>query len=158
MAYYPDLTSCDCVPESTGLGFVAVGWLEPSNDYSKGEVSLAFFDRLCMLLGDPWHPPFASGGFHQCGFCRFTGGGKTSFRNQSVEAWANRTLFVPSKGTLFVTPSNLAHYVDAHGYCPPLEFQNAVMNCPDQQSSDYKRALLSTPAREWLQKLQVHAA
>jgi len=63
-------------------------------------------------------------------------------------------LFVPFKDTLFASPTSIAHYIDVHGYCPPVEFQQAVMNCPEMRSTDYMRALLATPAQEWLRRLR----
>jgi hypothetical protein len=61
-------------------------------------------------------------------------------------------LFVPFGKTIFVSPNNIAHYIDAHGYCPPKEFQRAVMECPEMRSIAYMKALLTTPARQWIQK------
>jgi hypothetical protein len=55
-----------------------------------------------------------------------------------------------------VSPSSIAHYIDAHGYCPPAVFQEAAMKCPQMRSADYMRALLATPARDWLQRLREH--
>ena len=32
--------------------------------------------------------------------------------------------------------------MDAHGYSPPAEFQQAVMDCPPMRSMDYLKAIL----------------
>jgi hypothetical protein len=48
----------------------------------------------------------------------------------------------------------MAHYIDAHEYCPPEEFQKAVLACPEMKSLAYMQALLETPARTWLQRLK----
>jgi len=155
MAHFQDLSACDYLPETAGLGFLAVGWLEPDHEFKHGDVPLEYFERLCSLLQDPWIPPVVCAGVHHCSFCRFTGGGRSSFRDYVVDAIGCGFLFIPSGRTLFVSPSSIAHYIDAHGYSPPVEFQQSVMSCPEMRSLAYKRALLDTPAREWLKRLNV---
>ena len=162
MAYFEDLRDCEHLPGSDGLGFQAVGWLQSGMDYRKGEVSDEFFEKLVILLQNPWAPPIATVGIHLCDLCRFSGGraefhchfGKTSLRRYQFSGVGNGFLFVPSGKNLFVSPSNIAHYIDAHQYCPPPEFQKAVLNCPAMRSSEYLRTLLATPAKEWLRRLK----
>jgi hypothetical protein len=166
MAHFEDLGDCHYLPGSQDLGFKAVGWLERGQDYSKGEITEEFFEKLLMLLHNRWVGPVAMCGVHDCEFCRFSGGraefdchfGKVSFRRYRFDGVGNGFLFVPSRGTLFVSPSNIAHYIDAHEYCPPAEFQAAVMACPEMRSSAYLRELLATPAREWLQRMNEEVA
>ena len=158
MAHIPDLAICGYLPASDGLSFLAVGWLEPDQDFPRGIMAEDFFLRLCSLLRDPWQPPVACCGVHRCGLCRFSGGtGQSSFKDFRFDGIGRGFLFVPRGEQLFVSPSNIAHYVDAHAYCPPAEFREAVMNCPDMRSTDYMRALLATPARDWLRKLRERA-
>ncbi|MCZ7685110.1 MAG: hypothetical protein M5U28_42600 [Sandaracinaceae bacterium] len=59
-------------------------------------------------------------------------------------------LFVPAADMVFVAPSLVAHYVDAHRYAPPVEFLDAVRRCPPMSSMDYKRALLAAGGRALL--------
>jgi hypothetical protein len=150
MAQYSDLSVCDYLPGTAGLGFVAIGWLEPNQSYSVGEVDELFFDKLCELLAKPWKPPVACCGGHPCGLCRFTGGGAASRNGFTVNAKSYGFLFVPFDETIFVTPNSIAHYIDAHGYCPPGVFRQAVMACPETDSIEFKRALLKTPVKQWL--------
>lgn len=51
-------------------------------------------------------------------------------------------LFIPGDGVLYVAPSLILHYMDAHGYGPPKEFQASVMSCPPMRSMDYLKAVL----------------
>jgi hypothetical protein len=51
-------------------------------------------------------------------------------------------LYVPGQGVVFVAPSLIAHYIDAHEYAPPAAFQDAVEACPPMRSVAYLRALL----------------
>ena len=157
MAHIPDLAPCGYFPASDGLQFVAVGWLEPEQDYTRGAVTQEFFLQLCMLLQRPWQPPVASCGVHPCGLCRFSGGrARSSFRDFHFDGVGSGFLFIPSGSILFVSPSSIAHYIDGHGSCPPDVFQEAVMRCPEMRSADYMRALLATPARNWLRRFREH--
>ena len=155
MAYIPDLAGVEYYPASENLSFFAVGWLEPKQDYLRGEVSEEFFYRLCALLQEPWHPPVVCAGIHVCKLCQFSGGrAQSQFRGYRFDGVSGGSLFVPFGGKLFVAPVSVAHYVDAHEYCPPAEFQEAVMACPQMRSTDYMKALLATPAKEWLRRLR----
>ena len=151
MAHYPDLSVCGYVSSDSSSHCLAVGWLEPEHAFAHGDVSPEFFERLCHLLVEPWSF-VASAGVHRCGFCRFSGGGSASFKSHRISGVGSGMLFVPSGSTIYVSPTSIAHYIDAHGYCPPAEFQSAVMECPEMRSLAYMRALLATPARQWIQK------
>ena len=49
--------------------------------------------------------------------------------------------FVPGKGFLYVAPSLILHYLDAHQYVAPEEFTTAVIECPPVRSQDYLKAI-----------------
>ena len=152
MANYPDLSGCEYVGAEPGSRCLAVGWLDPAHEYARGDVSPEFFERLCQLLVEPWSF-VASGGVHRCGFCRFSGGGSATYKSHQIaSSGGSGMLFVPRESTIYVSPTNIAHYIDAHGYCPPADFQRAVCECPEMRSLAYMRALLATPARKWIQK------
>jgi hypothetical protein len=156
MAHIPDLSTCGYLPASDGLSFVAIGWLEAGQDFAQGNVSEEFFARLCALLQQPWQPPVACGGIHPCTLCRFSvGRAQSSIKNYFFDGVGRGFLFVPSGETLFISPTSVAHYIDAHGYFPPVEFQQAIVNCPEMPSQEYMRALLATPVVEWLRRLRV---
>jgi hypothetical protein len=90
--------------------------------------------------GRPWQP-FALAGVQDCFACRFTGG-PAELRYAGATARLGATnLFVPADDCVFVTPSLIAHYIDAHDYAPPAEFQQAVMNCPAMRSVAYLKML-----------------
>ena len=101
-------------------------------------------ERLFGLFRNPWEPGVFIGSA-ECDFCSFSGGPKSfqlSGQNDSVHIGVSN-LFVPGDGCLFVAPSLIVHYVDAHGYCPPRVFQEAVMTCPEMRSVDYLKAVLA---------------
>lgn len=125
---YEDLSPC------THFGveqekLLAVGWLDAQSAFAKGKVSSDFFKSLVELLADPWQP-VAIAGRQPCSLCRFTGG-PSEIKYAGVTARLGAAnLFVPNVAHVFVAPSLIAHYIDAHDYCPPMQFQTAVANCP----------------------------
>lgn len=151
--HFADLTEVSYFPVDEGSKLIAVGWLEPGHEYSTGEVDLDFVRKLVELLVDPWQPVVTMG-FHSCGFCRLTGG-PTQFRlansaSSSEVAMGVSNLWLPADGFLYVAPSLILHYIDAHGYSPPPAFQTAVMACPAMRSMDYLKAVLkSGPKGAW---------
>jgi hypothetical protein len=153
MAHYRDLATCDYVGSGLTSPCLAVGWLEPGHDFTRGDVSAEFFERLCRLLVEPWSF-VAFAGVHHCEFCRFSGGGSAAFKNYRISGVGNGILFVPSGSTIYLSPTSIAHYVDAHGYCPPAEFQKAVMECPEMGSQAYMQALFATPIVQWVEEME----
>ena len=139
MTYYPDLSPCDYFgPNQSAL--LAVGWLAAGQTYARGVVRTDFFDALVRLLVDPWQPA-AHAGRAYCPFCRFTGGPTQLRYGQLSISLGSSNLFVPDAEAVYVCPSLLAHYVDAHEYCPPAPFQDAVVACPEMRSMSYLKAM-----------------
>ena len=139
MAYYADLSPCDYFGRWQEV-LLAVGWLELDHSFATSKVSKEFFAKLIGLLRDPWQP-FVTAGFQRCAFCRFTGGpSKTDFEGNSIVV-GTANLFIPATACVYVAPSLVAHYVDAHEYCPPAEFQEAVLKCPEMRSIAYLKEI-----------------
>lgn len=148
MTYFKDLTPLAGSPlESSAC--LAAGWLEPEYAYPQGPLQPFVVERLIELLVDPWQP-FADMGTHDCGFCRLTGGPcQFTYGNTSIQMKVNN-LFVPSEQHVFVAPSLILHYMDAHQYCPPQEFQEAVLACPPMRSVAYLKAIRKIVPRDVL--------
>jgi hypothetical protein len=137
---YEDLSPCTYFGAEQEL--LAVGWLDSESTFSKGQVSPNFFKSLVELLVDPWQP-VAMAGKQPCLLCRFTGGPSEIRYADMTARLGAATLFVPNVDQVFVAPSLVAHYIDAHGYCPPAEFQTAVANCPPMRSMEYLKLMRS---------------
>ncbi len=149
MAWYADLSPCDYFGEADNQ-LIAVGWLDKAHPYTQGSVTAEFVAKLLTLLVDPWQP-FISPGLHACEFCRISGGLGSLCYNGSWVSMGVNNLFVPGTGFLYVAPSLIAHYIDAHLYAPPAEFCQAVLQCPPMRSMNYRRAILRNGPR-WLFK------
>lgn len=143
--HLPDLQPLSFPPFDRFPKLVAVGWLEPGHEFVTGDPSKEFVNKLAGLLVNPWEPAFAMGR-HACGFCRFSGGPPTiqigDFPGRKEVRIGAANLWLPADNFLFVAPSMILHYIDAHGYLPPAEFQAAVMACPEMRSTDYLKALV----------------
>lgn len=137
--HYVDLSPCDYFGREHAGVLRAVGWLSNSEAFNTGSTPPDVFDRLKALLADPWQP-FLSCGVHECEICQFD------------RPCGQANLFVPGDAFLYVAPELIAHYVAAHGYCPPTEFTHAVMRCPDTRTMDYKKRFLESGGRALLAK------
>lgn len=140
----------DLSPYSAEEPFLAIGFLARGQDYERGDVSMEFFAKLCELASNAWSPPVASAGVHLCELCRFTGGGSAIFQNYPVTSVSNAEIYVPGNGIIYIAPISVPHYVDAHEYCPPKVFQEAVLNCPSMRSIPYFKSLLANGARDFV--------
>jgi len=142
MPYYEDLTT---IHPSGRL--VTVGWLSPEEDFPRGEVDEDVFARLVEFAANPWQPSSPIN-LEYCGFCRFTGGpGVLTYRNMRIQIGTN-SLYIPDIDYIFVAPSLLLHYIDAHGYQPPDPFCAAVHNCPSMRSAAYFHDMLHAGLRD----------
>lgn len=140
--YVAEFAECKLFGIEDASRLRAVGWLERGHDYSHGDVSSEFMRALMELLLDPWQP-VVTAGVHRCTFCRFTGGpGVVRFGSIEITVGSSN-LFVPGLDVVYVAPSLIAHYVDAHDYAPPGEFQEAVLSCPAMRSMAYLKAIRS---------------
>jgi len=137
MTYYPDLGPCDYFPPSKAT-LVAVGWLENGRPVPTGEVPEQVFDQLHELSREPWGPGFL--GWHECDLCVYRYGPSKLTTNPNTHGYRN--VFVPGDAKVYVAPEMILHYIDQHGYAPPPEFQQAVLDCPRMRSVDYLQAIV----------------
>ena len=136
MAWFEELSPCDYFPVSLTPAPLAVGWLERGHPFPTGPVAPEVFARLTELLANPWHPPFAAAGYHECDLCLY-----------QPEARGTRNLWIPGDRVLYVCPELVPHYMNAHGYAPPPEFCRAVLDCPPIRSMAYLKRLLECGGR-----------
>lgn len=154
MAYYEDLSLCDYFEHWSLSGrLIAVGWLDQTHPYSTGIVSAEVMARLTNFLRKPWDPS-SFWGYHLCEICRPEGNKLTpdASRAEVAEELSRElrqfpeirdlgkvNLFIPVPDSLdvYVAPSLIVHYIKSHGYCPPSPFQEALMICPEMNSSAY---------------------
>ncbi len=139
MTHYIDLSSCDYFGPADGR-LLAVGWLELGRPLERGRVTGEFFEAFARLAANAWQP-FVHAGRHACQWCVFSGGPAEVRVGDLTVAVGATNVFVPAEQAMYVAPSLLLHYMDAHEYAPPEVFQRAVIACPTMRSMDYLKAL-----------------
>ena len=137
MAWYEDLSPCSYFGEEFASRLIAIGWLESGHPFKQGPVAEAVYSRLAELLANPWQPMMFRG-FHSCSLCRFD------------QPEGIKNVFVPANGFLYVAPQLVLHYIAAHEYAPPAEFEAAALSCPPMRSMDYLRAVRQSAPPELL--------
>ena len=129
MAYFPDLSPCTYFRDVAGVynmpSVIAVGWLDGKHAFTKGDPGIEVFERLKSFRHyNAWLEAIAFGG-HMCELCRYPHTGSAE------------NLFIPAGGITYVAPEGILHYIGAHGYGPPEVFCEAVLKCPNRNTSEY---------------------
>jgi hypothetical protein len=144
MSWYDDLAACDYFGAEHAARFKAIGWLEEGREFKCGRTDPRFVHKLVLLLGEP-NPLEHSADPHFCTLCVFSRGPSEFHLFQSPGMpsvpMGNRNLFLPGSGFLYIAPSLILHYIDAHQYAPPEEFVKAVLECPPTRSQEYQKAV-----------------
>ncbi len=151
MTHFRDLAPCTYFPFAPGKKLLAVGWLGPDHKYTKGKVARRVVVNLRRLLVQPWQPVLTPG-WHDCEFCeRRSRSFKFSYEGKPIRIGV-LSVFVPGDGILYVAPSLILHYINAHKYSPPDEFCDAVKNCPEMRSDEYLQAVAANGPRSIVPK------
>lgn len=131
MTYYPDL-STECMVEA-GPNVRAVGWLDPAFPHTTGPVPQEFLVKLSIHCANPYEP-LSCMGWHECEFL--------NAQSAQCKVTGIRNVWIPGRNDLlYVAPVMIVHYIEAHGYRPPDEFIQAVMDAPEQKSDEYWRLM-----------------
>jgi hypothetical protein len=129
MAHFPDLSPYGYGHRSHP-GVVHVGWLDGVHAYPKGRVAEHVLEKLKKLASRPTE---IYRGFHICELCCCPNGGVTGPTDSGYWDWAkarssNGEIRVTSGNITYAAPVLIVHYIQEHGYLPPGEFLQAVMN------------------------------
>jgi hypothetical protein len=133
--YFQDLSPWTRFGE-TANQLIAIGWLDQSHPFTQAtqaNIDPAIIAKLQQLPKQaPVSIAFLS--INECPYCR--------------ETASDTSFVIPGDGFLYVYPSLLLHYIQAHGYAPPAAFCEAVLNCPPLDSPEYVEAVRQncTPA------------
>ena len=93
-----------------------VGWLDNSEPFEKGEVSVSFMTKLKLL----WNEGLilATLGFHECDFCEI---------GKKARSSREKVLMDKENKIKYIIPEMIFHYIEKHGYKPQKEFIEFVM-------------------------------
>lgn len=118
-----------------------IGWLERGHIISKGEVPQEFINKLWKYLR---YPVNVYRGFHTCTLCMCQPSGvpiveyngeKRDVGYYEMRVWAR-------DGKVYAAPSLIFHYITCHGYKPPQEFIDAVLESEEPDSGEYYQKVL----------------
>lgn len=140
MASYPDLSPCTYFGIDPGETLLAVGWLERGDAFPTGTVEDRVYQRLTELTRQSWGY-FLYLGHHTCSLCQHGGAKGTA------------NMLIPGDGVIYACPELITHYINAHWYRPPEQFQKAVLRCADQSSMEFKRRFLANEGSRVLQAI-----
>lgn len=107
-----------------------IGWLSAKHLYREGETSAGFLEKLAALCAHG-SVQWTSGG-HPCVLC----GTEVSIEEagQAIRLGAGEVQAVHVNGAPFIAPDMIYHYVSEHGYRPPEQFIEAVMDFSPRQT------------------------
>jgi len=111
-------------------GELAVGWLDgdiPAESIGRIEPDRArtlLIERLTFAAAHLQTTAIDWMGTHNCSFCD---GPQTPLDDRGLSIWGNGEFRVlDGDDTIYVAPTLIAHYVEAHDYLPPAKFVDAV--------------------------------
>jgi hypothetical protein len=139
--YLPDLSPYrheDEFPDGRAVsGVVAIGWLQRDHPFPLGDVSPSILSRLEHLIV---HAPVnRMRGWHVCDLCSEAPAAPLVLATPSGSVYLGMTeIWVPgaTDEVIYSSPSLVHHYIAAHRYQPPEEFQSAVTNLETNQGWD----------------------
>ena len=146
MAHHVDLSVCDYFGFG-GPRLIAVGWLEAGVDIPTGPLpDDDVIEKLAGMIAEPWQP-CAAAGFHTCSLCRLGVGPRSlaimrpTMKSSIHVEMGISNIFVPGTDAVYVAPSLVMHYLDAHEYTLPEVFVEAIRGCPPMGTAKYLAAL-----------------
>ena len=136
MTYFPDLAPYSYAGRIQP-GVVHVGWLDGAHPFPKGRVDARSIEKMKLLAAKPVE---LYRGRHICNLCvepegliqaYMPGKGKlidpeSPWLKWAAKRWSNGEIRVVSNGVTFAAPVLIVHYIEEHGYLPPLEFLQAI--------------------------------
>src|SRR6266850_6579233 len=134
--YFPDLTPYGYYVESDDPSALNVGWLDAAHEFTKGTPPPGFLERLRILSRTRVKQ---MRGFEVCPFCpelhsllkpgNWSEQDRTLYHSCFEDGrFSSAEIRVSGQdGRIYASPIMVLHHVEAHGYLPPEDFVEAVM-------------------------------
>ncbi len=134
--YFRDLTPYEYGRTEPQANVLNVGWLSPTHRFPSGALEEGFVSALERLVASPVN---LYRGLHICEFCppppyKLIGGGSLMPDPLPGTTGNGEIRIAATNGNTYVAPVLIFHYVVAHGYLPPKEFIDAVIEAARWQS------------------------
>lgn len=138
MSYYQDLSEYSYFQVENSKN---IGWLDKDNSFSTGIVSEEFINKLWLYLRVDL---MISRGYHVCNLCK-NPNKEVFVANYNGETlklgFAEIRVLSEDSNIIYASPDLIYHYILDHGYKPPEEFIQAVLNGPKPGSIEYEKFL-----------------
>lgn len=138
MAIYPDLTSYNYAPQFAAGAPLNVGWLGADTDLAETSPSSELMDALWAVTQVVVAP---SRGFHFCELCGTEEVVTAQRLGERLLLGHAEIRVFGDAGEVYAAPDMLFHYVERHGYPPPVEFVRALTSSPRPPDAAYFRCL-----------------
>jgi hypothetical protein len=126
MTYFADLTPYVFIRSSKKDNEVNVGWLDHWHRFEGGAVPEEALERIFALCQKPVHK---TRGYHSCELCRDHQMGWVVQRGDVKLTLGSAEIRAPGgRGVEYACPDLIYHYIQDHGYKPPQDFVDAVLN------------------------------
>jgi hypothetical protein len=128
--YFPDITPYEYGRTEPRANLLNVGWLSAGRAFSSGAPDDRLIPAIQRLVASPVN---LYRGSHLCEFCPSppvnTSPGGIRMLDPLPGTTGNGEIRVAAtNGITYVAPVLVLHYVIAHGYLPPQEFIDAVID------------------------------
>jgi len=143
--YFPDLTPYEYYVEEDDAPTLNVGWLDATHEFAKGTPPPGFLDRLRFLSRTRVKQ---MRGFQVCPFCpelrTLLKPGNWSEQDRALYdscfkdgRFSSAEIRVSwQDGRTYASPVMILHHVQVHGYLPPKDFIEAVMQTVSVTSNE----------------------
>jgi hypothetical protein len=124
MATFKDLSPYVYLESSTPM--INVGWLGAGEPFEVGTVAPEVRDALVRLASHKHH---LMRGVHHCELCAVESPIRlvADVERGWVSLGMGEIHVHGARGVVYAAPSLIIHYIDAHQYLPPVEFQRAAL-------------------------------
>lgn len=132
--YDRKLLSAGFDPSSASV--LNVGWLEAEHSFTLGGANEELLDGILYLLSTMRCN--VTRGWHTCSVCdEFDVSSRYLFVNGKEIGLGDAEIWVPGPHDVwYAAPTLIYHYILAHNYVPPVEYQEAVINFQPRHGSE----------------------
>ncbi|MFE7580387.1 hypothetical protein ACFU5Y_02340 [Streptomyces gardneri] len=113
---YPDLSIYEYMPSI--IPMINVGWLGREHGIPQHAEHPMLAEAIPLLEGRNSRVSRITLGWHDCEFCEAA---------TSIEG-NGEFIYYARNGSTYCAPVMLIHYMESHGYCPPAEFIDAILD------------------------------
>lgn len=125
MTIYEDLSPYVYAPTDPSATMLNVGWLGHASKFDTGSIGEEVRDALVILAAD--HDVNVMRGMHDCELCDQESPIRVPLGDRKITLGCSEIHATAEDCIVYVAPTLVIHYLDAHRYLPPQVFIDAVL-------------------------------